>query len=140
MWLAVAAMAVVSLARVEGTVGNAAVYSNPVLAFLAGQHNAATVSDAGSPQIVTIGSTRKLSGVYLHGASSGAWTAMLPGAVYRLRGPTQPDLAAVFALAGSHSFSSSASRFVPASSTVAPLVHAHSIPRRRVAPRDCFSE
>jgi len=78
MWLAVAAMAVVSLVRVEGTVGNDAVYSNPVLAFLAGQHNAATVSDAGSPQIVTIGSTRKLSGVYLHGASSGAWTAILP--------------------------------------------------------------
>jgi hypothetical protein len=78
MWLAVAAMAVVSLARVEGSVGNAAAGVNPVLAFLAGQQNAAVVSAAGGPQIFRIGSTRKLSGVYLHDASSGAWTAILP--------------------------------------------------------------
>jgi len=78
MWLAVAAMAVVSLARVEGGVGNAAAGVHPVLAFLAGQQNAADVSAAGGPQIVRIGSTRKLSGVYLHDASSGAWTTMLP--------------------------------------------------------------
>ena len=78
MWLAVAAMAVVSLARVEGSVGTAAVSANPVLAFLAGQQDASAVSAAGGPQIVRIGSTRKLSGVYLHDASSGAWTAILP--------------------------------------------------------------
>jgi len=78
MWLAVAAMAVVSLARVEASAGNAAVVANPVLAFLAGQQDAADVSAAGGPQIVKIGSTRKLSGVYLHDAASGAWTTMLP--------------------------------------------------------------
>jgi len=78
MWLAVAAMAVVSLARVEGSAGKAAVYTNPVLAFLAGQQNAVAHSSAGGPQIVKIGSARKVSGVYLHDASSGAWTAILP--------------------------------------------------------------
>ena len=54
MWVAIAAMAVVSLARVEAG-GNAAAYGNPVLAFLAGQQNAPVVSDAGSPQMVSQG-------------------------------------------------------------------------------------
>ena len=46
MWVAVAAMAVVSLARVEGSVGSAAVYTNPVLQFLAGQQNADQIAAA----------------------------------------------------------------------------------------------
>ena len=78
MWLAVAAMAVVSLTRVEGSAGNGPVRTNAVLAFLAGQQTAAAVTAAGGPQIVKIGSTRKLSGMYLHDASSGACTTMLP--------------------------------------------------------------
>lgn len=78
MWVAVAAMAVVSLARVQAGAENATVSVNPVLAFLAGQQNVATVSAAGSPQIVRIGSARRGSGVYLHDASSGGWTAILP--------------------------------------------------------------
>ena len=77
MWLAIAAMAVVSLARIEAS-GNNDVYTDSVLAFLAGQQNAATVSGAGSPHIVKIGSARNGSGVYLHDAASGAWTAVLP--------------------------------------------------------------
>ncbi len=77
MWLAVAAMAVVSLARIEAA-GNNSVYTNSVLAFLAGQQNGASVSAAGSPQIVKIGSARNGSGMYLHDASSGAWMAVLP--------------------------------------------------------------
>jgi len=77
MWVAVAAMAVVSLARIE-TVGYATAGTNPVLAFLAGQQNAASLSAGGGPQIVKAGSTGKLSGVYVHDAGSGAWTAMLP--------------------------------------------------------------
>ena len=76
MWVAIAAMAVVSLARVEAG-GNGA-YTNPVLAFLAGQQNATVVSDAGSPQMVKVGAAGKATGVYLHDAASGAWTAMLP--------------------------------------------------------------
>ena len=77
MWVAIAAMAVVSLARVEG-VGNSTVYINPVLAFLAGQQNTTVVSDAGSPQMVKVGAAGKAAGVYLHDGASGAWTAMLP--------------------------------------------------------------
>ena len=75
MWLAIAAVAVVSLVRVQPGVESATVYGNSVLAFLAGQHTPTTVSAAGSPQIVK---ARNGSGVYLHDASSGAWTAILP--------------------------------------------------------------
>lgn len=78
MWVAVAAIAVVSLARVQTEIGNPSTYTNPVLAFLAGQQNTPAVSDAGSPQIVRIGSSRKGSGIYLHNGASGAWTAILP--------------------------------------------------------------
>lgn len=77
MWLAIAAMAVVSLARIEAD-GTAATCTNSVIQFLAGQQNAATASAAGSPHIVKIGSARNGSGVYLHDAASGAWTAVLP--------------------------------------------------------------
>lgn len=77
MWVAIAAMAVVSLARVEGA-GNATAYANPVLAFLTGQQNVGTLSAGGGPQIIKAGSTGKVSGVYLHDGASGAWTAMLP--------------------------------------------------------------
>lgn len=77
MWLAVAAMAVVSLARIEAG-GNNVASANAVLAFLAGQQNGTTVSAAGSPQIVNIGAARNGSGMYLHDAASGAWMAVLP--------------------------------------------------------------
>lgn len=77
MWLAIAAMTVVSLTRVEAGSG-AAVYTNPVLALLAGQQDGPALSAAGGPQMIKIGSARHGSGVYLHNASSGAWTTMLP--------------------------------------------------------------
>ena len=51
MWLAVAAMAVASLARVQAGVENATVYTNPVLEFLAGQQNAAKHAASGSTAI-----------------------------------------------------------------------------------------
>ena len=77
MWLAVAAMAVVSLARVEAGVENAAVYTNPVLQFLSGQQSAATAAPTGAPQFVFHGSSRKAS-VFIHNAGSGAWMAVFP--------------------------------------------------------------
>jgi len=86
MWVAVAAMAVVSLARIEA-IGNATACTNPVLAFLAGQQNVASVSAGGGPQIVKAGSASKVSGVYLHDAASGAWTAMLPVLFVGLQAP-----------------------------------------------------
>lgn len=78
MWLAVAAMAVASVARVESSIGNATVYTNPVLAFLAGQQNAASVGASIAPQYVHLGSARRASAVFLHQAAPGAWTAVLP--------------------------------------------------------------
>src|ERR1700676_5042587 len=80
MWLAVAAMAVVSLARVQA--GNATVYTNPVLEFLAGHPDAAGLGAARAPpharQSPTSGSARRASAVFLHHAAPGAWTATLP--------------------------------------------------------------
>jgi len=78
MWLAVAAMAVVSLTRVEGTVGAVTAYTNPVLAFLAGQQNGAHLVPSGGPQTLNLGSARKRSLAFLHDAAPGAWTAILP--------------------------------------------------------------
>jgi len=78
MWLAVAAIAVVSLTRVEGSIGNATVYTNPVLAFLAGQQNAADQFAPGGSHILNLGSARKQSLVFLHDTAPGAWTAILP--------------------------------------------------------------
>jgi hypothetical protein len=75
MWLAVAAMAVVSLARVDAA--NATVYTNPVLAFLAGQQNSSALTVAGVPKAIHPGSARK-SSMFLHDAGPGAWTAVLP--------------------------------------------------------------
>jgi hypothetical protein len=78
MWVAVAAIAAVSLVRIEGGTGSPSIYTNPVMAFLAGQQSAPTVSAAGSPQIVLIGSARSGVGMYLHDGGSGAWVAVLP--------------------------------------------------------------
>jgi len=77
MWLAVAAMAVVSLARVQAGVENAAVYTNPVLEFLGGHQYTGTLAATGSPQVVHLGSVRRAP-AFLHDAGAGAWTAVLP--------------------------------------------------------------
>ena len=97
MWLAVAAIAVVSVTRVEA--GENAVYTNPVLALLSGQQNVANLTAGGGPQIVKAGSTGKVSGVYLHDAASGAWTAMLPVLFVGLMAPlTLISLRSMFSL------------------------------------------
>jgi hypothetical protein len=78
VWLAIAAMAVVSLARIEAG-GNVPIYTNPVLAFLAGQQNsAAGMSVTGTPRIVNRGSARNAAGMFLHGTAPGSWMAVLP--------------------------------------------------------------
>jgi hypothetical protein len=72
MWLAVAAMAVVSLARVQADVGDAPVYANPVLAFLAGHESSASPSATGAPFVGHSRSTRKASN------ATPAWIAIVP--------------------------------------------------------------
>lgn len=76
MWLAVAAMAVASVARVESSIGTATVYTNPVLAFLAGHSNSSSLGAASIPQVLHRGSARKAS--VLQNGAAGAWVAMLP--------------------------------------------------------------
>ncbi len=78
MWLAVAAMAVVSLARVQAGVENTTVYTNPVLQFLAGQQSAGSSAATGATQYVHFGSARHGSLAFLHNTGAGAWSAVLP--------------------------------------------------------------
>jgi hypothetical protein len=78
VWVAVAAMAVVSLARVQADLGNATLSTNPVLAFLTGHENAAALSTPAAPRTVNLGSARNASVALLHHAAPGAWTAVLP--------------------------------------------------------------
>jgi hypothetical protein len=78
MWLAIAAMAVVSLARIEAG-ANTTVYTNPVLAFLAGHQNSATgMSMTGAPRIGNLGSARHAARGFLRAAAPGSWIAVLP--------------------------------------------------------------
>lgn len=78
MWVAVAAMAVVSLARVQADLGKATLSSHPVLEFLAGHENAAGGAIPVARQVVHLGSARNGSMVFLHGAAPGTWLAILP--------------------------------------------------------------
>ena len=78
MWVAVAAMAVVSLARVQADIGKAAISAHPVLEFLAGHESAAEAAIPAARQVVHLGSARNGSMVFLHGAAPGTWMAILP--------------------------------------------------------------
>ncbi len=78
IWVAVAAMAVASLARVQAGIENATAYTNPVLEFLAGYQDAAAADATGASHAVHFGSAGKGSAHYLQSGVSGAWTAILP--------------------------------------------------------------
>ncbi len=78
MWVAVAAMAVVSLARVQVDIGKATISAHPVLEFLAGHESAAGAVVPVARQVVHLGSARSGSMVFLHGAAPGTWMAILP--------------------------------------------------------------
>ncbi len=75
MWVAIAAMAVVSLARVEPA-GSNTIYTNPVLAFLAGQQNGSLTS-SGVSHVVKAGSAPR-SSMFLHSPGPDTVAAMLP--------------------------------------------------------------
>jgi hypothetical protein len=78
LWLAVATVAIVSLARAEAGVVNASAYGNPVLNFLARHQGVESLASAGGPQLLSLGSAHKASVVLLHGPGSGTPVAMLP--------------------------------------------------------------
>ena len=83
IWLAVAAMAVATLARAQAGYQVATAYANPVLEFLAGHQGAAAHASTGMPRRFERRSIRQAKGALLfasggHGVDSGAWEAILP--------------------------------------------------------------
>ena len=83
IWVAVAAMAVVSLARAQAGVQFATAYAHPVLEFLAGQQGASGHAPSTAQRLFERRSIRRAEGASLfasggHSADSGAWEAILP--------------------------------------------------------------
>ena len=78
IWLAVAAISLALVARAQSGMENAKAYTSPVLEFLAGHQNERSVDSNAVPRLVHHRSARQPRAVMLHGADSGAWTAMLP--------------------------------------------------------------
>jgi hypothetical protein len=77
IWLAVATLAVVSLARAQAGGPDATAYTNPVFQFLAAHQNAAALSATDSARLRQHASARQAK-ASSHGLDSGAWQSMLP--------------------------------------------------------------
>jgi ABC-type cobalamin transport system ATPase subunit len=76
--VAVAALAVASLARAQAGLSNATAYANPVFEFLAAHQNAAALSATDIARLRQHTSTRQANAGLMHGVDSGAWQSMLP--------------------------------------------------------------
>jgi hypothetical protein len=77
IWLAIAAMAVATLARAEAGVHSATAYANPVFEFLAAQQNASVMATTGDARLLRH-KTARPSPLSWTNSDSGACTAMLP--------------------------------------------------------------
>jgi hypothetical protein len=77
IWIAVAAMAAVTLARAEVGVPHAKISANPVLAFLSSHSIANDFSSSGIPGMLGHVSERRVRNLS-SSASAGVWTAILP--------------------------------------------------------------
>ena len=78
IWLAVAFMAVASLARVHDGFPGASAYSNSVLQFLSGQQDSGASAATGNPGLLKLVPASQSRMFWLHGAHSGEWMAVLP--------------------------------------------------------------
>jgi hypothetical protein len=83
IWLAVAAMAVATLARAQAGIQVASAYANPVFEFLVGHQGTGAHTATGAPRRFERRSARQIKGALLfasngHGVDSGAWEAILP--------------------------------------------------------------
>ncbi|HKF50628.1 MAG TPA: hypothetical protein VKB38_24905 [Terracidiphilus sp.] len=76
IWLAVAIMAVASVARAEPGTQRAAAYANPVLQLLAGHSPSASLSAPAVPRMLRHRAVRGANELF--GGDSGAWNAILP--------------------------------------------------------------
>jgi hypothetical protein len=82
IWVAIAAMAVASVARAQAGIQSAAAYTAPVLEFLAGHPNAGAPATPGAPRLLQHRSAGHTKALLLpgvgHGAGYGVWQAILP--------------------------------------------------------------
>ena len=76
--VAIAAMAVATLARAQAGIESATAYANPVFEFLAGHPGAAVQPATGVPRLFEHRSAGLSRAAASHGAYPGVWTAMLP--------------------------------------------------------------
>lgn len=76
IWLAIAAMAVATLARAQAGIQSATAYTHPVLEFL-GAHGDASAATVGGPRML-LRTSRQTRAVLFSGAGPRAWNAILP--------------------------------------------------------------
>jgi hypothetical protein len=77
IWVAVAAIAVATLARAQAGFQNAAAYAHPVMEFLAAHQSDRAFADSGTPQFLQHRSARPAR-LHAQGGDSGVWIALLP--------------------------------------------------------------
>ena len=78
IWVAIAAIAVSTLARAQAGVQSATAYTHPVLEFLASHSNAAGHAASSDARLFGHRSDRQTRAALSDGANPGVWTAMLP--------------------------------------------------------------
>jgi hypothetical protein len=78
IWVAIAAIAMATVARAQAGVQSATAYTHPVLEFLASHSNAAGHETSGIQRLYGHRSDRQTRTALSDGANPGVWTAMLP--------------------------------------------------------------
>jgi hypothetical protein len=78
IWVAIAAIAMATIARAQAGVQSATAYTHPVLEFLASHSSAAGYASSDDPRLYGHRSGRQTRSAQSDGAHPGVWTAMLP--------------------------------------------------------------
>ena len=78
IWVAIAAIAMATVARAQAGVQSATAYTHPVLEFLASHSSAAGHATSGDALLFGHHADRKTPTALSGGAGSGVWTAVLP--------------------------------------------------------------
>ena len=78
MWLAIAAMAVVSVPPAQARHENGSAYTNPVLEFLSAHQHSGGVAAHSVPRLLRHASVSQARALSFFGPHPGAWRAILP--------------------------------------------------------------
>jgi hypothetical protein len=78
IWVAIAAIAMATVARAQAGVQSATAYTHPVLEFLASHSSATGDSTSGDLRLFGHRSVRQTRTAQSDGTNPGVWTAMLP--------------------------------------------------------------